>query len=161
MSRALLALLGLMLAAGAAAADEPANAVDLVVLFKSERTLYLYRDGLPVRSYPVGLGDNPVGPKQRSGDERTPEGAYLLDWRNPDSTFYKSIHVSYPDREDLREARRRGVDPGGEIMIHGQPNYAYEPRNGDWTDGCIAVSNDAMDELWAMVPEDTPIHIYP
>lgn len=159
--RLLLVICGLALACAAATAEKPAQPVDLVVVMKSERMLHLYRDGVPVRSYPIGLGDNPEGHKQRSGDQRTPEGAYRLDWRNPDSVFYKSIHVSYPDRDDRRATVRRGVDPGGEIMIHGQPNYAFEKRTGDWTDGCIAVSNKAMDDLWTNVPDDTPIHIYP
>lgn len=151
------------MAPAAANVDGPAmeEPVDLVVVLKDKRILYLFRNGLPVRSYPIGLGDNPVGHKRETGDERTPEGAYRLDWRNPDSIFYKSIHISYPNARDRRAAARHGVDPGGEIMIHGQPVYAANPRTGDWTDGCIAVSNEAMDELWELVPEGTRIHIYP
>lgn len=160
MPRRLIALACLLFAASAGAAPA-AEQVDLVVVIKSERSLYLYRDGMPVRSYKIGLGDEPIGDKFQSGDERTPEGTYKLDWRNPESKFYKSIHISYPDAEDRRMAERRGVDPGGQIMIHGQPDYDFEKRSGDWTDGCIAVSNEAMDVLWRLVPEDTPIHIYP
>lgn len=137
---------------------EPA---DLVVVLKGARTLYLYRDGLPIRSYHIGLGDHPRGDKHREGDERTPEGAYILDWRNPESIFYKSLHISYPNSQDLHYALSRGWNPGGNIMIHGQPNYATERRVGDWTDGCIAVSNRAMDEIWRLVPDGTRIHIYP
>lgn len=160
MPRRLIALACLLFAATAGAAPT-AEQVDLVVVIKSERSLYLYRDGMPVRSYKIGLGDEPIGDKFQSGDERTPEGTYKLDWRNPESKFYKSIHISYPNAEDRRMAERRGVDPGGQIMIHGQPDYDFRKRSGDWTDGCIAVSNEAMDVLWRLVPEDTPIHIYP
>lgn len=123
--------------------------------------MYLYRDGLPVHKFHIALGAHPVGDKVHAGDERTPEGAYILDWRNPGSVYYKSIHISYPDATDRRTAARRGVDPGGMIMIHGQPDYAFTKRTGDWTNGCIAVSNSAMDIIWRTVPDDTPIHIYP
>ncbi len=154
----LLPALLVLIAGIASAADEP---VDLVVVFKGERTLYLYRDGMPIHSYPVALGGEPEGHKRQEGDERTPEGAYLIDWRNPESLFYKSLHISYPDSGDMREALRHDRDPGGNIMIHGQPSYDDEPRSGDWTDGCIAVSNEAMDRIWSLVPDDTRIHIYP
>lgn len=150
-----------LLACATAGAREAQAPVDLLVIFKAEREMLLYRDGLPVRRYPIQLGWQPEGHKRYEGDGRTPEGAYVLDWRNPGSRFYKSIHVSYPDRHDLSAAMARGLDPGGEIMIHGQPIYAVNPRTGDWTDGCIAVSNEAMDELWELVPEGTRIHIYP
>lgn len=137
------------------------ESADLVVILKSDRLLYVYRDGLPIREYHIQLGASPVGPKLHEGDSRTPEGAYALDWRNPESSFYKSIHITYPNRHDLMRAARHGVKPGGEIMIHGQPSYDSRKRHGDWTHGCIAVSNKAMDELWQLVPQDTPIHIYP
>ncbi|MES1943332.1 ErfK/YbiS/YcfS/YnhG family protein [Salinisphaera sp. PC39] len=157
----IVAVLSALLFTAAAAIASGEAPVDLVVVLKSDREMYLYRDGLPVRRYDIQLGSEPNGHKRREGDGRTPEGAYLLDWRNPDSRFYKSIHVSYPNRRDMTAAMRRDVDPGGQIMIHGQPWYAGTPRVGDWTDGCIAVSNKAMDELWRLVPEDTRIHIYP
>lgn len=142
------------------AARTPESA-DLLVVLKADRLLYVYRDGLPIRKYPIQLGRAPVGPKQREGDAHTPEGAYLLDWRNPTSIFYKSIHITYPNARDRTRAAQRGVSPGGEIMIHGQPTYDFRKRYGDWTQGCIAVSNKAMDELWKLVPQNTPIHIYP
>ncbi len=145
--------------AEASAQDEPP--VDLVVVIKSERVLYLYADGILVKSYPIGLGDNPIGHKRQRGDERTPEGAYVLDWRNPESIYHRSIHISYPDARDIASARARGVHPGGAIMIHGQPDYDFRERTGDWTNGCIAVSNAAIDEIWARVEDGTPIHIYP
>lgn len=158
-------LSALALAPASAMADPMVQAVtdspDLVVVLKTERLLYLYRDGIPIRQYPIQLGKAPEGPKVQEGDQRTPEGVYLLDWRNPDSQFYKSIHVSYPNPRDIRRSERRNVPPGSLIMIHGQPSYDSNTRYGDWTDGCIAISNEAMDELWELVPQDTPIHIYP
>lgn len=135
--------------------------IDLVVVIKSKRLMYLYVDGLPVKSFHIGLGDQPIGDKRMRGDERTPVGAYTLDWRNPNSIYYKSIHISYPDAQDIARAKAQGVDPGGLIMIHGQPDYDFRKRTGDWTNGCIAVSNHAMDVLWRRVPMGTPIHIYP
>lgn len=138
---------------------------DSVLVKKAERRLSLVRDGYVYRSYRVSLGQQPVGHKQREGDQRTPEGRYTLDWRNPDSCCYKSLHVSYPDEEDKRLAAERGVDPGGLIMIHGQVNgwgwlgwlgpYLYR------TDGCIAVRNTHMEEIWNAVDDGTPIEIRP
>jgi murein L,D-transpeptidase YafK len=141
---------------------------DKVVIKKSERKMQLIQKGEVVREYKVALGDRPRGHKMRQGDERTPEGDYILDWRNPYSSFYKSIHVSYPNRRDVRFARFMGEDPGGLIMIHGQPNHirsakirAEYERRDDWTDGCIAVKNDEMDEIWRTVRKGTPIKILP
>lgn len=138
---------------------------DHVIVRKSERKLYLMRSGEVLRSHEISLGRNPVGHKEKEGDFRTPEGRYRLDWRNPYSAFYMAIHVSYPNQEDLSRARSRGIDPGGMIMIHGLPNepkYAMpEYRRSDWTDGCIAVSNSAMIDIWLSVADDTPITILP
>lgn len=118
-----------------------------------------------LKSYPVALGFAPTGPKRRQGDGRTPEGRYVLDWRNPNSQFYRSIHVSYPSPADRAYSRRLGVDPGGDIMIHGLPNgrewVGTAHRRYDWTNGCIAVTNDEMDEIWALVADGTPIEIQP
>lgn len=147
----------------ARAADE--SRVDELVVHKSERKLLLLREGRVVRSYDIALGATPVGHKQREGDERTPEGTYRIDWRKPDSDFYLALHISYPNDEDRRRAVHRGLDPGGMIMIHGLPNDLKYPRRDylrfDWTDGCIAVSNAAMIDLWMSVPDDTPITILP
>ncbi|MES1956179.1 L,D-transpeptidase family protein [Salinisphaera hydrothermalis] len=134
---------------------------DLVVVMKSERELYLYRNGLIMAQYPIALGLSPIGTKQMRGDDKTPIGAYTLDWRNPNSEFHRSIHISYPDAADRAHAAALGVSAGSNIMIHGQPDYDNRPRNGDWTHGCIAVSNAAIDQIWAHVPDGTPIHIYP
>jgi len=138
---------------------------DLVLVKKSERRLYLLQNGKVYRDYRVALGKNPLGNKQRQGDNRTPEGGYILDWKKSDSMFYKSIHISYPNKNDLASARSKGADPGGMIMIHGIPNNPDYPgwlfELIDWTDGCVAVNNEAMDEIWASVEEGTPIHITP
>lgn len=168
-SAALLAA-GLLLAVGlpgiasatvAANASTPAGDADLVVVMKSERELYLYRNGLIIAQYPIALGLRPIGTKQMRGDDKTPIGAYTLDWRNPNSDFHRSIHISYPDPSDREHAAALGVAPGNNIMIHGQPDYDNRPRTGDWTHGCIAVSNRAINQIWARVPDGTPIHIYP
>lgn len=135
--------------------------VDLVVVMKANRVLYLYADGEMVDQFPIALGKNPIGTKRERGDNRTPEGLYRLDWRNPDSDFYRSLHVSYPNEHDIAASARMGVDPGDLIMIHGQPSYDDREREGDWTNGCIAVSNAAIDEIWERVPDGTRIHIYP
>ena len=141
--------------------------IDLVLVKKRERTLSLLSGGVPVRVYSVSLGDDPLGHKQFEGDERTPEGQYVLDWRNPQSHYYKSIHISYPNPDDIAYAESRGRDPGGMIMIHGLPNHRSKDvdirslLDRDWTDGCIALTNTAMDEVWRLVDNGTPIHIKP
>ena len=138
---------------------------DLVVVDKSTMRLYLMRQGKPFREYAIALGAHPRGHKQQQGDERTPEGRYILDYKNSHSRFYKSIHISYPNARDRARARARGVNPGGDIMIHGQKNglqwLGPVTQLFNWTDGCIAVSNRAMDEIWAAVPVGTPILIKP
>src|ERR1700722_2927821 len=127
---------------------------DQIVVRKSERRLYLMRHGEVLRSYRVALGLQPEGPKQRAGDFRTPEGRYLLTRRNPRSDFFLSIQVSYPNDRDVRRARHQHVDPGGSIMLHGLPNSLRHPpeyyAQSDWTDGCIAISDSDMVELWMM-----------
>lgn len=138
---------------------------DRVLVKKSERKLLLIKNGKPFRQYKIALGDNPVGHKQKKGDFRTPEGRYILDWRKKSGLHYKSIHISYPDRSDRIAARERGVQPGGMIMIHGLPTcFNWEDRgiqNVDWTNGCIAVTNHEIDEIWSAVRDGTPIEIQP
>jgi len=138
---------------------------DQVLVRKSERRLYLLRHGEILRSYRVALGLIPDGPKERAGDFRTPEGRYQLTRRNSRSDYFLSIQVSYPNADDLRRARRDHVNPGGSIMIHGLPNLQRHPPDyyaaADWTDGCIAMSNADMVELWLMVQDNTPIDIRP
>jgi len=166
----LLAILYLTITAlvftGCASKPAPTFA-DQVVVRKSQRKLQLLNDSQVLREYRIGLGDSPRGHKFQEGDERTPIGSYILDWRNPNSSFRKSIHISYPNEQDRAMASAMGVSPGGMIMIHGQPNYItskrilkeYEGR--DWTDGCIAVTNEEIDEIWRLVKDGTPIHILP
>lgn len=138
---------------------------DRAVLRKAERRLFLYRNGQELKSYRVSLGLRPTGDKQQEGDFRTPEGRYSLTRRNPDSEFFLSIQVSYPDTKDIAAARKNGVAPGGLIMIHGLPNIMKYPRerylSTDWTDGCIALSNEDMLEVWLLTRPDTPIEITP
>lgn len=139
------------------------STVDSVLVVKSERKLYLIKDGKRIREMDIALGLAPVGHKEKSGDFRTPEGHYVLDAKNPDSDYFLSIHISYPNSEDRRHAKQLGVDPGGQIMIHGLPNVPkYDERSyagWDWTDGCIAVSNSDMIDIWLMTGESTPIEI--
>ena len=136
--------------------------VDNVLVVKSERALYLRSGSSIVKKYPVSLGKKPHGNKIKEGDKKTPEGSYVLDWRNPKSKFYKSIHISYPTEEQSYKAEKHGINPGGMIMIHGLPKRSKMQLEGlDWTDGCIAVSNHHMDEIWHFVADGTPIHIYP
>lgn len=140
--------------------------VDYVLVKKGERKLFLYAGKDLVKSYNIVLGKQPVGQKQKEGDSRTPEGLYTLDWRNPNSKFYRSIHVSYPNISQKRSAKEAGIDPGGEIMIHGQPNDWSERirltfAHKDWTEGCIALENQDMIEVWDLVKDGTPIEIKP
>lgn len=138
---------------------------DRVLVLKKERTLELLCRGKVIKSYKVALGGEPVGPKTRQGDHRTPEGIYVLDSRNAKSQFHKSIHISYPNPKDRAVARVRGVQPGGDVFVHGLPN-GYEwvgaaHRARDWTDGCVAVTNEEIEEIWRAVPDGTPIEIRP
>ena len=140
---------------------------DKIVVKKAERRLYLLQGEKPFRSYKISLGTSPEGHKERQGDGRTPEGRYYLDWRNPRSKFRKSLHISYPNTSDQLRARGKGLDPGGMIMIHGQPRpnryrELQEIISGeDWTQGCIAVSDFAIDEIWTYTSDGTPIEILP
>jgi murein L,D-transpeptidase YafK len=149
------------------AEDElPSDArADSVVVRKNDRTLSLMRGDRVLKVYKIALGGNPTGAKQREGDHKTPEGRYVLDRRNAKSKFYRSIHISYPDEEDRNRARKMGLPAGGDVMVHGLPNgfgwLGTLHRAHDWTDGCIAVTNQEMDEIWNAVPDGTPIEIKP
>jgi murein L,D-transpeptidase YafK len=141
------------------------NKVDLVRVEKSERRMQLLSGETLIKEYKIALGARPIGHKRWEGDERTPEGRYVLDWRNPKSMAYKSIHISYPSAKDTAAAKLMGVPPGGEIMIHGAANgygwWGWVLQLIDWTDGCIAVTNHEMDEIWTLVQDGTPIEINP
>lgn len=138
---------------------------DRIVVSKSERKLYLLRSQTVIAEYPVRLGLNPYGHKEREGDFRTPEGTYQLVRRNPRSEFFLSLEVSYPNDADRARARRLRVPPGGSIMIHGQPNVMRMPpeyyAGNDWTNGCIAVSNSDMVDIWLRTGVGIPIEIRP
>lgn len=139
---------------------------DRVVVQKSERRMTLYHNGHILRQYTVAIGRNAVGRKEREGDRRTPEGRYLLDSRHANNShFHRSIHVSYPNSEDRVRAQRLGVETGGAISIHGLRNdlwfFGRLHRWFDWTKGCIAVTNQEMDEIWQVVVDNTPIEIFP
>lgn len=138
---------------------------DLVVVKKSEQRLFLYGNGKPFADFHVAFGANPEGHKQQEGDERTPEGSYVLDHKKEDSAFFKAIHISYPNAADIAQAKGRGVNPGGAIMIHGQKNgfglLSPIAQLFNWTDGCIALTNKDMQTVWEAVDAGTPIEIEP
>jgi murein L,D-transpeptidase YafK len=137
--------------------------VDLVKVDKSERTMYLMEGDTIVKQYHVALGANPKGHKQQEGDEKTPEGVYILDYKKEDSTFYRAMHISYPNENDKANAKKLGVSPGWGIMVHGQRNrfgwLALLSQRFDWTNGCIALTNSDMDEFMELVKVGTIIHI--
>jgi len=147
------------------ASGETLRAADAVLVVKNERRLYLLRDGQPFKTYKVALGLNPYGRKEKEGDYRTPEGSYVLDVRNAASEYFLSLHVSYPNEHDQENAHRHRWAPGGAIMIHGLPNVLHRSpayyRISDWTDGCIALNNDDMLEVWLLTHDNTPIEIRP
>lgn len=144
----------------------PADAkADLVVVHKAARRLELYRGDLLLKSYHVSLGGHPKGAKQQQGDGKTPEGEYRLDFRKAASCCHRSIHISYPGPANITAARTRGVAPGGSVMIHGMTNgFGWLGRLHlamDWTDGCVAVTDREMDEIWRSVPDGTKIILKP
>lgn len=142
-----------------------AAAVDKIVVNKAKREMFLLSQGETIKQYRISLGDNPIGHKQQEGDERTPEGLYKIDYRNDKSSYHLSLHITYPNRTDIKNAKRKGVAPGDMIMIHGLPNHFQGLKSlligRDWTDGCIAVSNEEIEEIWRLVPNGTPILINP
>jgi murein L,D-transpeptidase YafK len=141
----------------------PELQADLVVVKKPRRIIQLLQNGQVIREYRVSLGGNPIGHKEREGDERTPEGRYILDWRNRNSSAHLSLHISYPAPADVARPGAARQNPGGNIMIHGLTNgwgfLGSLHLLWDWTDGCIAVTNDEMREIWSLVPDGTPIQI--
>lgn len=133
--------------------------VTRIVVFKKARRMHLLRGRHILKSYRVDLGFSPTGDKKKSGDGKTPEGAYFINRRNPESDFHLSLGINYPNSQDRAEALARGVNPGGDIFIHGRGN-PVQRLISDWTWGCIAVTNDEMEEVYAMVRTGTPINIY-
>ena len=138
-------------------------AADAVFIDKSDRRLQLRRGGHIIRTYEIALGGNPLGPKRQEGDQRTPEGDYVIDFRKADSAYHLSLHISYPNAADRAASLKMGVPPGGAIFIHGLPNaypLAVAPKI-DWTLGCIALDNAEIEEVWRLVPDGTPVTIVP
>jgi len=141
---------------------EPA---DKVLIEKKERRLTLLSKGEVIKTYKIALGGNPVGPKERQGDNKTPEGTYIIDSRNRDSDYHLSLHISYPNEKDKMRAKELGVSPGGDIMIHGIKNgfslVGASHAEVDWTKGCIAVADEEMEEIYKLVPNGTIVEISP
>ena len=139
--------------------------IDRIVVEKSARRLAVFRDGNRMKTYRIAVGRNPVGAKQEEGDMKTPEGMYKIDSRNPQSSFHLALHLSYPTDEDDKRAAAHGVSAGSDIMIHGIPNgrgwIGAFHRWKDWTAGCIAVTDEEIEELWRVTPESTTIEIRP
>jgi murein L,D-transpeptidase YafK len=161
---AVLLIAGALLLSGSGYANL-SSTVDRVVVFKSERKLVTVKRGRVVKTYRVALGQSPLGTKRCRGDNRTPEGEYHVTHRVPESRYFLALHLSYPSDYDVRLARNAGCDPGGSIEIHGlAPEFGWlgeRHLEKDWTNGCIAVTNDEMRELYARVPVGTPVEIYP
>jgi murein L,D-transpeptidase YafK len=154
--------------AACAAPKEKRPYADKVVVYKSARTMMLLDEfGTPYKTYKIALGGNPVGPKQCEGDMKTPEGQYFIETRNPNSKYHLSLKISYPNENDLQQAQAMNLPPGGDIFIHGVPNHAdgldafmykFKPQ---WTQGCIAVANRDIEQIWSLVGDGTPIEIMP
>lgn len=143
----------------------PGTKADRILVVKSEHRLFLLKNGTRIATYPVALGRGSGGPKQREGDGRTPEGLYRIDFHHRTSAFYRALHVSYPAPKDIARARALGAQPGGSIMLHGlPPKLAFVGRLqrwADWTNGCIALTNPEMQQVFDAVPDGTPIEIRP
>lgn len=154
--------LALLLLAAPALALEKA---DFVLVDKSDQRLYLYRGERLLAALPVVFGGNPQGHKQQEGDQRTPEGRYVLDYKKADSGYYRAIHISYPNAADVASAQARGVAPGGLIMLYGQRNgwgwAAFLTQRFNWTNGCVALSDADMEQVWQSVDVGTPIELRP
>lgn len=148
-----------------AGASGEAGQADHILIVKSTRTMTLMHGNKVLKTYKVALGTAPVGPKEKQGDHKTPEGNYMIDAKNSHSQFHLALHISYPKAQDRERARRTGVSPGGDIMIHGlAPQFAFLGalhRQTDWTDGCIAVTNPEIEEIWKLVPVGTTVEIKP
>jgi murein L,D-transpeptidase YafK len=144
----------------------PANTtIDRILVEKAARKLSIFRAGEKIKTYQIALGRNPIGPKEEEGDTKTPEGIYTIDYRNPKSDYHLALHISYPSAEDNARAEQRGVNAGFDIMIHGLPNgmgwMGALHRRRDWTAGCIALTDEEIEELWRIVPDRTTVEIRP
>ncbi|MFZ1086322.1 MAG: L,D-transpeptidase family protein [Terracidiphilus sp.] len=158
-------VLGLLAALLPAQQKTPPGKADSILILKKEHLLELFAGGKVIRTYKVALGTGGLAPKERQGDGRTPEGHYIIDAKNAASHYHKALHVSYPNVEDRKQAAKLGISPGGDIMIHGLPNgqswVGAAHRLYDWTLGCIAVTDEEIDEIFALVAVGTPVEIRP
>ena len=168
MRRALALFIGIAALASSLLAVQKAHAeaADYVLIEKQQRKLTLFKNKEPIKSYRIALGANPTGKKEREGDGKTPEGKYTIDYHKPDSHFHRALHIAYPNRQDLENAEKKGIkQPGSLIMIHGLgKNFGWLGklhRKWDWTSGCIAVTNEEIEEIYAAVPDGTPVEIAP
>lgn len=156
-------LSGAALESTSVTAAGPLRLVDSIVVEKKARKLTLYADGKPMRTYLVALGAKPVGDKVKAGDNKTPEGLFYIDARQPNSKYHLALHISYPDAPRRARAEAMGVDPGGDIMIHGLPNglgaAGAAHRRNDWTNGCVALTDEEIEQIWSVVPIGTPVEI--
>jgi murein L,D-transpeptidase YafK len=156
-------LFGLVASSGAAA--ESAIRADTILIVKHERKLYLMRDSSPLRSYRIALGLSPTGAKEREWDFRTPEGSYIIDFRQEHSHYFKALHISYPSPADLKRSSAQHLAAGRDIFIHGEPNQPTKPvsyyRTRDWTNGCIALSDEDLQEVWNLTAGQTRVEIVP
>jgi murein L,D-transpeptidase YafK len=162
--RALL-FLSLLTASLAFAADRPYAHIDCILVEKAARTMKVFYKDKLLKTYKVALGGDPIGPKTQFGDEKTPEGKYTISWKNPHSQYHLSLHISYPSLQDVKNAKAKGVDAGGEIFIHGLPNgkawIGASHSLHDWTLGCVAVTSEEIEEIYHATPNGTPIEIKP
>ena len=146
-------------------APPPLGLADSIVVEKRAHRLTLFRDGKPTRTFQVALGGNPVGDKFRAGDRRTPEGIFYIDARQPYSKYHLALHISYPDAVHRARSAKLGTEPGGDIMIHGLPNglgaAGATHREHDWTNGCVALTDEEIEQIWSVVPIGTPVEIKP
>jgi len=143
----------------------PNTTIDRIVVEKSARRLSIFRHGQKLKSYRIALGRNPLGAKEQEGDLKTPEGIYQIDSRNPQSSFHLGLHISYPSSEDTARAVANGVPAGSDIMIHGLPNgkgwIGAFHRRTNWTAGCIALTDEEIEEVWRAAPDGTLVEIRP
>jgi murein L,D-transpeptidase YafK len=161
----LLSMLLVLFACSRERAPVSVEHADRILILKSARTLNLMSGGRILRTYKVALGRSPIGPKTRTGDHKTPEGEYVIDAKKANSRFYRALHISYPSADDSKRAHAGGYDPGGDVEIHGIENalgwIGGLHRSIDWTDGCVAVTDTEMDQIWNAVALGTPVEIKP
>ena len=143
----------------------PGQRADTILIVKHERKLYLLRDNSPLRSYRIALGLSPTGAKEREWDFRTPEGSYIVDFRQEHSHYFKALHISYPSPADLKRSSALHLPAGRDIFIHGEPNQPTKPdtyyKTRDWTNGCVALSDEDLEDVWNLTAGRTRVEIVP